>query len=54
MIRLHEVINDEEDENIYLVLDYAQNGELIGWDEDDKRFYFRDPLMKSEEFLAEI
>ena len=26
VIRLHEVINDEEDDRIYLIMDYAEKG----------------------------
>jgi len=49
---LHEVINDGEDDRIYLIMDYAEKGELIEWDEEKARFFFRDTSMK-EKFLEE-
>ena len=46
VIRLHEVINDAADDKIYLILDYAEKGQFIEWDEEKEKFYYRDPLMK--------
>ena len=45
VIRLHEVINDEEDDKIYLIMDYAEKGQFIEWDEEQEKFYYRDELM---------
>lgn len=39
IIKLHELIDDEEDENIYLVMDYMGKGPVIEWSEERCEFY---------------
>ena len=43
---MHEVINDEKDDKIYLIMDYAEKGQFLEWNEETAKFYYRDPLMK--------
>lgn len=42
IIRLHEVINDDQEDKLYLVLDLAEQGQLIEWDPETNRFFFLD------------
>lgn len=55
IIRLHEVIFDEEKGKLYLVLEYAEKGQLIEWDEENEKFYFvngrEEKYMKEEDLL---
>ena len=51
IIRLHEVIFDEEKGKLYLVLEYAEKGQLIEWDEENETFYFVDG--REEKYLKE-
>lgn len=39
VIRMHEMIDDEEDKNLFLVIDYAANGQLLAFNEDTGKFY---------------
>eukprot|EP01016_Furgasonia_blochmanni_P014461 TRINITY_DN1757_c0_g1_i2.p2 TRINITY_DN1757_c0_g1~~TRINITY_DN1757_c0_g1_i2.p2 ORF type:complete len:376 (+),score=57.94 TRINITY_DN1757_c0_g1_i2:140-1267(+) len=41
VIRLHEVIHDEEEDKLHMILDYAEGGQIIDWDEDAGEFYPR-------------
>lgn len=38
VIKLHEVIDCDEEDKLILVIDYAQYGEIMGWDETDLVF----------------
>lgn len=38
IISLHEVIDDSENHMLYIVLDYAEKGEAITWDEEEEVF----------------
>lgn len=38
--RIHEVIDDEDDENLFIVMDCCGKGQLIDWDEDKGKFFF--------------
>ena len=38
IIKLHEVIDDERDDKLYLVLDYCERGQIMDFDGKDKRF----------------
>jgi [calcium/calmodulin-dependent protein kinase] kinase len=51
VIKLHEVIFDEEKGKLYLVLEYADRGQLIEWDEENGRFFFPDE--RKEQYLHE-
>ena len=53
VIRLHEVINDANDDKIFLVLDYAEKGQLIEWDDLNAKFYYLDQEMDNDDFLEE-
>lgn len=43
VIRMHEIIDDEEDQNLFIVLDYAAKGELLRFNEE--KGYFFNPLL---------
>lgn len=32
IVELHEVMDDEEKDKLYMVLDYCERGELLKWD----------------------
>lgn len=38
VLQLYEIINDPEDENFYIVLDYAKNGQIMDWNEKTNEF----------------
>ena len=38
VVQLHEVIDDESSDQLFLVLDYVENGVLLSWDDDSSRF----------------
>lgn len=40
IIRLFEVIENPDYDKIYLVMEYAEQGQLIDWDEDSNRWVF--------------
>lgn len=40
VIKLYEVIENPDNDKLYMILDYAQGGQLIEWDEDDEKFFF--------------
>jgi len=55
VVRLHEVINDEKSEKIYLIMDYCALGQIIDWDDDKLEFFSkRTSKVLSEEELARI
>jgi len=39
IIRLYEVIDDKENDKLYMVMQLAEKGEYITWDEDECTFY---------------
>lgn len=39
VVRMHEMIDDEEDQNLFIVLDYAAKGELLSFNEESSTFY---------------
>lgn len=43
LVRLHEVMDDEENEKLYMVMDYCSKGELLSWNEKTLRFHPFDP-----------
>ena len=42
VVRLHEVIDDEDEDRLFMVLDLCERGQLIDWDESLAKFYFLD------------
>ena len=55
VVRLHEVINDEKSEKIYLIIDYCERGQIIDWDDNKLEFYSKRPNKTfSEDELAYI
>lgn len=51
VIRLHEVLYGDEKNKLYLVLDFAEKGQLIEWNEDDNIFVYTEEREKP--FLEE-
>ena len=43
VIRMHEIIDDEEDQNLFIVIDYAAKGELLNFNEEKQSFF--NPLL---------
>jgi len=50
VIRLHEVIQDDEGDKLYMVLDYAENGQIMNWDETALKF---SPCIKNKQHFSE-
>ena len=42
VIRLHEVLDDDEFDKVYLVMDYAAGGQVVEWDEEKGEFYLKE------------
>lgn len=42
VIRLFEVIENPNTDKIYMVIELAEPGQLIEWDEDEEKFFFCD------------
>ena len=38
IVKLYEIIDDEEDEKIHLILNYCKHGEILTFDEDKMKF----------------
>mmetsp|Transcript_15108 Transcript_15108/g.27708 ORF Transcript_15108/g.27708 Transcript_15108/m.27708 type:complete len:366 (-) Transcript_15108:163-1260(-) len=38
VVKLHEVINDDKNDRMYLILDYCGKGPILDWNEDDEIF----------------
>ncbi len=38
IIRLYEVIDDQNDDKLYMVLEYASKGQIMDYDARDKKF----------------
>lgn len=38
LIRLYEIIDDESDDKVYLVIEYAEKGQILDLDEKTQRF----------------
>lgn len=38
VIKLHEIIDSEEDDKLILIIDYAQFGEIMSWDDSTQSF----------------
>jgi serine/threonine protein kinase len=51
IIKLIEIINDEENEKIYLVLEYCSKGAIIDFKQRDQKFYFNSGKPYTEEEL---
>mmetsp|Transcript_12876 Transcript_12876/g.6377 ORF Transcript_12876/g.6377 Transcript_12876/m.6377 type:complete len:105 (-) Transcript_12876:539-853(-) len=40
VIKLYEVIDDEEEDKLYMIIEYASNGSIMDWDEVARNFYY--------------
>ena len=38
-LKLHKVLDDDEEDKLYMLLDYAANGTIMEWDPDRELFY---------------
>lgn len=52
LIRLHEIIDDEGDDKVYLIVEYAERGQIMDYDEDTGKFFTEDDKPFSEEEIA--
>ncbi len=59
MCSLHEIIDDEENDKLYLILDNCESGEIMSWQADSMKFkphngneYFTEEEIKS--YLLDI
>lgn len=50
VIRLHEVINPPNEEDLLLVIDYAKYGEIMSWNEETHKFV---PCSPDNEYFTE-
>lgn len=51
VIRVHEILEDESSEKLYMVIDYCEKGSIMEWDSESRRFWFpwtRSPLTSSD------
>lgn len=53
VVRLHEVLDDDEKDKLYLVLDFCAKGQLIEWDDEIEKFFFCDESHGSESLEEE-
>ena len=51
MTRLHEVINQENKDKLYLVMDYAKYGQIMNWDPETLKFA---PCFKNKTHFDEV
>ncbi|KAL4468337.1 hypothetical protein ABPG72_010738 [Tetrahymena utriculariae] len=57
VIRLYEVIENPDNDKLYMVIDYAQGGQLIEWDDDEEKFFFCNQNQNEaydEDYLREL
>jgi len=38
IIRLHEVIKDDDNDKLYMVIDYAEHGQIMNFDENTRKW----------------
>ena len=38
IVRLHEIIDSDEKDKLILIIDFAEFGEIMSWDEDNLTF----------------
>lgn len=50
LIRLHEIIDDETDDKVYLIIEYAPKGQVLKYNDETHEFIV--PLRSSEDKLA--
>jgi SNF1-activating kinase 1 len=50
VIKLHEVIDCDAEDKLILVIDYAQFGEIMSWDEDS---YIFETCLEQKKFFNE-
>ena len=39
LVSLHEVIDDEDDDQLFMILEFVEGGNLLDWNEDERCFY---------------
>lgn len=50
VVKLHEVIDDDEEDKLYLIMDYCSNKEVLRWDVKKEIF---SPYLEDQEFMPE-
>jgi len=40
IIRLHEIIDDEGDDKVHLIMEFAEGGQLLTYDKEMAKFWF--------------
>lgn len=48
VIKLYEIINDLENEKVYLVEEYADKGEILKWNEKTEIFAYSDARLEEQ------
>lgn len=43
VLKLYEIIDDDENDNLYLVLEYADKKQSLNYNEENQRFVLKDP-----------
>ena len=51
VVRLKEVIDNENEDKLILILDFCAKGEILGWDEGTNKFT---PCFRDQEFFEEV
>jgi calcium/calmodulin-dependent protein kinase kinase 2 len=51
VIRMHELIDDPDDNNLYFVIDYANLGQVLNLDDQTQKFYLPEKIKIGEEEL---
>ena len=39
LIKLHKVIDDQEQDKLYMIIDFAEQGPILDWDEEQEIFF---------------
>ena len=39
LIKLHEVIDDQKQDKLYMIIDFAEQGPILDWDEEQEIFF---------------
>ena len=52
LIRLFEIIDDEGDEKVYLIIEYAERGQIMDYDSNTGKFYRDEDQPLTEDEIA--
>ena len=51
IINMIEIIDDPNQEKIYMIMDYAELGSIMNWDYKKKSFEFSDKLLQNKHLM---